>query len=180
MWALTVGVLMALCLFWSVGAYNRLVRLRADVIRQWGSVDAVWLRLLVRLQGGLTARQTQVNEVDFESLQALQLASDQMLEALAQIRLQPLDEVNQKQVIAQHLKLVGEIRALMQTATEAIQPDLEIALNRMRQTLPAAMIPYHVAVSGYNDALRMRPASWLARHLNFKPALRMDLTATLN
>jgi LemA protein len=177
MGALTVGILMALVLFWSVGAYNRLVRLRAEVMRQWGSVDAVWIRLLVRLQGGLTARQTLASDNDFQSLQALQLASDQMLEALAQVRLQPLDEAHQKQLIAQHQKLVSEIKSSLQTGTEAIQADLEIALNRMRQTLPAAMIPYHVAVSGYNDALRMRPASWLARRLNFKPALRMDLTA---
>jgi LemA protein len=50
----------------------------------------------------------------------------------------------------------------------------------MRQTLPAAMIPYHVAVGAYNDALIMRPASWLARRLNFKPAVRMDLTMAFN
>jgi LemA protein len=46
----------------------------------------------------------------------------------------------------------------------------------MRQTLPAALIPYHVAVAAYNDALAMRPASWLARRLNLKPATRMDLS----
>jgi LemA protein len=109
-------------------------------------------------------------------LQAVQAASDQMLEALTQARMQPLDEAVLKQVISQHLQLVSEIRLLQQQAPEAIRPDLDIALNRMRQTLPAAMIPYHVAVGAYNDALDMRPASWLARRLNFKPAMRMDLT----
>ena len=173
------GVL-ALALFWSVGAHNRLVRLRAEVIRQWGSVDAVWLRLLVRLQGGLAARQTLLGEAGAPELQAVQMASDQMLEALLQARMQPLDEAVQKQVISQHLQLVSEIRLLQQEVHDALRPDLEIALNRMRQTLPAAMIPYHVAVSAYNDALNMRPASWLAKRLNFKPAMRMDLTAAAN
>ena len=176
MGALVVGVVLALCLFWAVGAHNRLVRLRSEVVRQWSSVDAVWLRLLVRLQGGLAARQSQVSEAEAQELQAVQTASEQMLEALTQARLQPLDEAVQKQVISQHLQLVSEIRVLQQQAHEAIRPDLEIALNRMRQTLPAAMIPYHVAVGAYNDALSMRPASWLARRLNFKPAVRMDLT----
>ena len=176
MGALVAGVVLALCLFWAVGAHNRLVRLRSEVVRQWSNVDAVWLRLLVRLQGGLAARQSLVSEDEALELQGLQNASDQMLEVLTQARMQPLDEVVLKQVITQHLQLVSEIRLLQQQANEAIRPDLEIALNRMRQTLPAAMIPYHVAVGAYNEALSMRPASWLARRLKFKPAVRLDLT----
>ncbi len=178
--ALVLGMVLALCLFWAVGAHNRLVRLRSDVVRQWSSVDAVWLRILVRLQGGLAARESLVGEAEAQELLAVQTASDQMLEALTQARMQPLDENVQKLVISQHLQLVSEIRVLQQQVHEAFRPDLDIALNRMRQTLPAAMIPYHVAVGAYNDALRMRPASWLARRLNFKPAVRMDLTMTSN
>jgi hypothetical protein len=33
-----------------------------------------------------------------------------------------------------------------------------------------------VAVAAYNEALEMHPAAWLARRLQFKPALRMDLS----
>lgn len=168
--------LSVLTLFWAVGAHNRLVRLRSEVIRQWSSVDAVWLRLLVRLQGGLAARQSLSTEAETPEIELLQAACDALLEALSQMRLQPLAQNHQKQVITQHLKLVGEIRLLQQTAPAAIQPDLDIALNRMRQTLPAAVIPYHVAVAAYNDALAMRPASWLAGGLHFKPVMRMDLT----
>lgn len=177
MFALALGVMMALSLFWSVGAYNRLVRLRAEVLRQWSSVDAVWLRLLVRLQGGLAARQTLDNVMDEHELQGVQTASDLLLEALMQARMQPLDDGVQKHVLVQHSHLVNEIR-LLQNASDGIRPDLDIALNRMRQTLPAAVIPYHVAVNAYNEALGMRPASWLARQLKFKPAVRMDLTVT--
>lgn len=173
---LVFSLLLAIALFWAVGAHNRLVRLRADVVRQWSSVDAVWLRLLVRLQGGIAARQSFSNEIGVEDMQVIQVACDELLEALTQVRLQPLDVECQKQVLAQHLKLVAQIRSRLQTANDPVQPDLEIALNRMRQTLPAALIPYHVAVAAYNDALSMRPASWLARRLKFKPAMRMDLS----
>lgn len=173
---LIFGVLAALILFWAVGAHNRLVRLQSEVIRQWSNVDAVWLRLLIRLQGGLAARQSLSPDTSTQALELLQSACEELLEALTQMRLQPLVPAHQKQVVTQHLKLVAEIRLLQQTAPPAIQPDLEIALNRMRQTLPAAVIPYHVAVAAYNEALAMRPAAWLARQLKFKPVLRMDLT----
>ena len=176
MGALILGLLLALLVFWAVGAHNRLVRLRAEVVRQWSSVDAVWLRLLVRMQGGMAARQSLTTPTGEDDLQALQSACDELLEALSQARLQPLDGESQKQVQAQHQKVVAEIRRMLQTSNDAVKPDLDIALNRMRQTLPAALIPYHVAVAAYNDALAMRPASWLARRLNLKPAMRMDLS----
>jgi LemA protein len=174
---LIFGVLMAIALFWAVGAHNRLVRLRAEVIRQWGSVDAVWLRLLVRLQGGIAARQSLVTSSDGDGeLQALQSACDELMEALLQARLQPLAAEGQKQVLALHQKVVLEIRALLQKDNEAVKPDLEIALSRMRQTLPAALIPYHVAVASYNEALTMQPAAWLAKRLGLQPATKMDLS----
>ena len=69
--ALILGLLVALVLFWAVGAHNRLVRLRSEVIRQWSSVDAVWLRLLVRLQGGIAARQFQRTFLLAEGMQVL-------------------------------------------------------------------------------------------------------------
>ena len=176
--AVIFGVLMAMALFWAVGAHNRLVRLRAEVVRQWGSVDAVWLRLLVRLQGGIAARQSLVVAVEGGEgeLHTLQVACDELMEALLQARLQPLAIEGQKQVLALHQKLVLEIRALLQKDNAAIKPDLEIALNRMRQTLPAALIPYHVAVAAYNDALAMQPAAWLGRRLGLQPATKMDLS----
>ena len=79
MGALIFGILLALALFWAVGAHNRLLRLRAEVVRQWSSVDAVWLRLLVRMQGGIAARQSLAIEAGADGLQALQSASDDLL-----------------------------------------------------------------------------------------------------
>mgnify|MGYP006185179611 CR=1 FL=1 len=83
MGALVVGVVLVLGLFWSVGAHNRLVRLRAEVVRQWSSVDAVWLRLLVRLQGGLAARQSLSQDGETQEIELLQAACDALLEVLA-------------------------------------------------------------------------------------------------
>lgn len=175
MGALILGLMLAIAVFWAVGAHNRLVRLRGEVVRQWSGVDAVWLRLLVRMQGGIAARQS-MHAVDGDDLQGLQSACEDLLEALSQVRLQPLDAQSQAQVLVQHQKVLAEIRRMLQTENDAVKPDLEIALNRMRQTLPAALIPYHVAVAAYNEALSMRPASWLAGRLKMKPVMRMDLS----
>jgi LemA protein len=140
----------------------------------------VWLRLLVRLQGGIAARQSQATEEDIQSLQGIQTACDELLDALTQVRLQPLEADNQKMVVQQHQQLVAEVRRVLLTASDAIKPDLDIALSRMRQTLPAAVIPYHVAVAAYNEALEMRPAAWLARRMKFNPAVRLDLSVGSN
>jgi LemA protein len=176
MGALILGLMLAIAVFWAVGAHNRLVRLRGEVVRQWSGVDAVWLRLLVRMQGGIAARQSMHAVDGDDDLQSLQSACEDLLEALSQVRLQPLDAQSQVQVLAQHQKVLAEIRRMLQTDNDAVKPDLEIALSRMRQTLPAALIPYHVAVAAYNEALSMRPASWLAGRLKMKPVMRMDLS----
>ena len=46
---------LAVLFFWAVGAYNRLVLLRASVAKQFAAVDAQLLRVLVGLQGNLPA-----------------------------------------------------------------------------------------------------------------------------
>ena len=46
---------LAVLFFWAVGAYNRLVVLRASVAKQFAAVDAQLLRVLVWLQGNLPA-----------------------------------------------------------------------------------------------------------------------------
>jgi hypothetical protein len=47
--------ILAVLFFWAVGAYNRLVVLRASVAKQFATVDAQLLRVLVWLQGNLPA-----------------------------------------------------------------------------------------------------------------------------
>jgi hypothetical protein len=47
--------ILATLFFWAVGAYNRLVVLRANIAKQFSAVDAQLLRVLVWLQGNLPA-----------------------------------------------------------------------------------------------------------------------------
>ena len=52
---LIFSAVLAILFFWAVGAYNRLVVLRASVAKQFAAVDAQLLRVLVWLQGNLPA-----------------------------------------------------------------------------------------------------------------------------
>ena len=80
---LILGGALALTLFWAVGAYNRLTRLRSEVLRQWSTVDAVWLKWLMRFQAAISARQILAWSSELDDLQALQDASEAMVDALA-------------------------------------------------------------------------------------------------
>jgi LemA protein len=38
---MVLGLLVAIALFWAVGAYNRLVRLRSEVVKAYSALDNV-------------------------------------------------------------------------------------------------------------------------------------------
>lgn len=172
---LMVGLLLALLLFWVVGAHNRMVRLRGDVARQWGIVDVFWLKWLMRFQGAIAARQILAWASEAEDLQALQDASDGLVEALSDARSQPLDAPTLHKVVQQHEALMQCIDRVMRTAPDTVKPHLQSAQNKIVQSLPLALAPYHLACGIYNEAIAQSPASWLARRLGLRPALLLSV-----
>lgn len=72
----------ALLLCWLVGAYNRLVRLRAAVVRSFGPLDAALLRLQLLL--------AECERAHAPAADRLQAAAAQFGASLAQARAQPL------------------------------------------------------------------------------------------
>ena len=172
---LALGVLMALVTFWAVGAYNRLMRLRSEMLRQWGTVDTVWLKWLMRFQGAIAARQILAWASEAEDLQALQDASDGLVEALSDARSQPLDAPTLHKVVQQHEALMQCIDRVMRTAPDTVKPHLQSAQNKIVQSLPLALAPYHLACGIYNEAIAQSPASWLARRLGLRPALLLSV-----
>ena len=168
---LLLGVLLALVLFWAVGAYNRLARLRAEVLRQWAMVDTVWLKWLMRFQGAVSARQILAWASEADDLQALQDASDALIEALAEVRQQALDANSLDTLTERHLALMACIDDVLTRAPETVRPHLQAAQTRIVQTLPMALVPYHAAVLQYNSAREQAPARWLAQRAGLPPAL---------
>ena len=168
-----LGLLFALVVFWAVGAYNRLMRLRAEVLRQWGTVDTVWLKWLMRFQGAVSARQILAWASEADDLQALQEASDALIEALAEARQQALDEASLRTLLERHQALMACIDAVAERVPETLRPHLQSARERIVQNIPPALVPYHTAVEAYNLALSQAPARWLAHALRLRPALAL-------
>lgn len=171
---LALGVLMALALFWAVGAYNRLMRLRSEVLRQWGTVDTLWLKWLMRFQGAISARQILAWASEADDLQALQDGSDALIESLAEARQQSLQEGSLQKLLDRHHDLMVCIDTVSQRVPDTVRPHLLSAQQKILQNIPPALLPYHSAVEAYNLALSQAPARWLARGLRLRAALLLQ------
>lgn len=175
-WLILCGAL-ALALFWAVGAHNRLTRLRTDVLRQWSTVDTIWLKWLMRFQAAVSARQILAWSSEADDLQALQDASEAMVEALADAMQQALDKGSMQKLLHRHEALMRCIDEVVQRVPETVRPHLLQAQSRILQNIPLALVPYHLAVENYNVALSQAPASWLASRLRMRPVLALRLPA---
>ncbi len=161
-------LLVAVLLFWSLGAYNRLVRLRAQVIGSFAGVDQRMVQALALLgevscapdsdtqgRSGLLAA-----AVQFEV--ALRVARKQILDASAMAALQTAYAT---------VHVVWERRR-----AEAAEPDLTAIAVMQRawedntQVVREAEASYNAAVQEYNGAIRQFPASILSYFFNFAPA----------
>lgn len=172
---LILGGALALVLFWAVGAHNRLMRLRGEVLRQWSTVDTIWLKWLMRFQTALSARQMLAWASEADDLQALQDASDAMVEALADAMQQALERESMQRLLQRHESLMQCIDSVVQRVPEPLRPAMLQAQSRILQNIPLALVPYQLAVAQYNSALAQRPASWLARRLGLQPVWDLRL-----
>ena len=186
--------ILATLFFWAVGAYNRLVVLRANVAKQFAAVDAQLLRVLVWLQGNLPASMRDMlsemeeaalpeallkNERDLNLLAILEALSD----SLDAARTQPLSPVVMQQVNQNRLALAAwakvEVRAGQSgEATWFIDP-LPYKFDRLKAQAWPLMDAYNQAAAKYNEAVSQFPASVLAKQVKFVPAQTLDIADLL-
>lgn len=91
--SLASWIAIAVVLFWFVGAYNRLVRLRAAVLQAYATLDAALSRQLDFVQASITAApqgDSPPQELS-SSVAPLQAATTQLATLLGATRLHPLD-----------------------------------------------------------------------------------------
>ena len=187
----------AVFLFWALGAYNRLMRLRSAVVQSFGSFDAHMVRL-VALLGEFGAAQTVqrgslLADAGAQELAALQGAVTQFSASLAVARARPLQ---------------GDAVAALAAAREVLRATWATALQKLLAdpAQPTALTPavdagtgapgavpvglsvwqvrweehavqneqairvFNEAVVQYNAAIAQFPASLLARVFGFKAA----------
>ena len=186
--------ILAALFFWAVGAYIRLVLLRAGVAKQFAAVDAQLLRVLIWVQGNLPASMRDMlsemeeaalpdallkNERDLILLKILEDLSDSLDLARTQtLSAKALQQVNQERLaLAAWAK--AEVRAGQSGEPTWFIDPLPYKFDRLKAQAWPLMDAYNQAATKYNDAIDQFPASLLAKQLNFVPAQTLEITDLL-
>lgn len=168
-----------LLLFWMLGAYNRLVALRAAVVAAWQQVDDALARrgaavapLVGVLRDGLVGEGAALDALLSGHAQVAAAADalrPRPLRAEAALALQRAEAVLAP-AVARVLALLDLHPALR--ADEAVAPQLA-ALREAEPRLAFARQLFNEAVQAYNDAVRQWPTRLLARLYGFGTAGRL-------
>jgi LemA protein len=172
-------VIAAVLLFWTVGAYNRLMRLRAEANAAFSAVDAELSRhieLVHKHLPGPDATQPAPLEGEPVSFWAgLHAAASQLAATLAATRHKPLapDGIDALSAAQEVLGMAWE-RAERDDVHDLAGPRLpDTVLLRRAQLLlqaHAATAAFNAAVARYNEAIAQFPALLLAWLFGFRPA----------
>jgi LemA protein len=181
---LVFWAVIALIFFWTIGAYNRLVKLRAQVLQKSLAVGThltqyiEWIRL--QLPDSNPASVFADHGVHDGTDAPWRTMSDALTPAdhcIQYFRAKPLDEQAQMQLVDAFAKvdtLWDELLAEEPDLAGAVVPDLTQhqwqAHQIHRQT---AVADYNQAVKAYHRALSEAPEKWLAKasHLSTLPEI---------
>jgi LemA protein len=175
--SLLFWTVLAVVVFWAVGAYNRLVRTRSEVNASFAALDAELARQIALVQGCLPEEEEHAQS-QFEGGSAfwsgLQGAAVQFAAQLNAARLRPLDPERIAALGAAHEILVmAWDRAERDDAHDLAGPRLPERVSEQRmqmaQLATAATEQFNAAVERYNLAIGQFPASLLAWLFGFKP-----------
>jgi LemA protein len=164
-------LVLAVLMFWSVGAYNRLVRLRNAILQCFAPVAQ-------HLESRSTLLQAQIDlwaqraDAPSRGIEALRAAREQVDSARLAAHRQPgsADAIHSLRLA---LRILAETR---QRAADAALPDssgakaLREQLNACDHALQYAQGQFNDAVRAYNTALARFPVTWLGAVFGFRGA----------
>lgn len=173
-------VAFAVLLFWSVGAYNRLVRLRSDANGAFASLDVELTRQVALVHECVgPAAAAPVSQFDGTGFWGgLEGAAGQLSASLAQARARPLDpeRIAALDAALEILRMAWE-RVERDDAHDLAGPRLpqNVAMEReqVARQVHAAGEAFNGAVARYNEAIGQFPALLLARLFGFAPGRRI-------
>ncbi len=159
----------AVLLFWSVGAYNRLVRLRNAILRRFVPVDQHLESCSSLLQQQIDAWAQQRHEAPSRDLDALQAARTQCDAARLAAKREPgvADAIHSLRMA---LQILARSRERAGTNADAPNPRLLQELTACDHALHYAQTQFNEAVQAYNTALAQFPTAWLGALFGFRSA----------
>jgi LemA protein len=170
-------IVAAVALFWMVGAYNRLVRLRSDAKHAFEALEVELARQVQLVQQSVPPEEDQPQS-QFAGGSAfwpgLQGAASQLHASLASARVRPLDPERIAALsAAQEVLTTACDRAERDDAHDLAGPRLPDNFSSERQQLVrmthAAIQHFNEAVNRYNEAIAQFPAVLLAWLFGFHP-----------
>lgn len=180
--SLLAWALAAVVLFWSVGAYNRLVRLRAEANAAFATLDTLWQRQIELVHASLPdslqpSQLTMPGELMDETTQlwaGLRGAATQFSASLGAMRPRPLHASTAAALTAAHEVLGMAWQRVQRDAHDlagASMPDTVAAQWQQQcQEASAAQAVFNDAVTRYNHGIAQFPALLLAWLFGLRPA----------
>ena len=162
----------AVLVFWSVGAHNRLVRLKNTVGREYAAIDAQ-LGQRHKLLGQL---QAVGDRLDDGQLSVLESASRAARVAMDLARQRPSGGPEAAALAQAELRLDLALAAVWQSEptqsaarTDPALRQAVLLLVELEERLELVAQPYNAAVQAYNEAVREFPAWLVAQLAGLKP-----------
>lgn len=186
--SLPLWILGAVALFWFVGAYNRVVRLRSGALQAYAALDAALVRQLDFVQTRVAETAPAVPE-GASADASLQAAADQLVTLLAATRQKPLDPAGIAALATALHVMLGAWQRLHPDAVVSFEADGTLsrpAPLAARDDAAAGSAPiawpepsaaaeiarnhFNLAVAQYNAAIAQFPALLVAWIMQLRPA----------
>lgn len=173
-----------LALFWAVGAYNRLIRLRGDARAAFNAMAAELEKQVTLVRSCIPGQESEGLDIadDEHSLWGgLQGAASQFAASLAAARQRPLDPARIDALdAAQNVLSIAWERVEREDAHDLAGSRLPDAFTTQRGQLATqaavAIEQFNLAVARYNRGVRQFPALLLARLFGLRPARGLGLS----
>jgi LemA protein len=177
-------MLLAVMVFWAVGAYQRLVGLRTTAIRQFAILEELMLRYQGLVQTATTAAVISPSgwhtavppELGASHWTRLQVAANLSAMALARMQEHPLDPTSSIALVATSRDLQDAWGAL--THPDVYYVSVPDELTQRWAELSISIQPdvqrFNQAVQNYNEAIALFPANLLAQAFKYKPGRKLE------
>lgn len=174
--------LVALFVFWAVGAYNRLVRLKNTIANAFGQID-VQLKRRYDLIPNLVEAARKYLSHEAATLEAVTLARNQARGASEAVRSRPTNAAAVTALASAEDALSGSLGRLFVVAEAYPELKADDTIRELSEELTStenkvtfARQAYNDAVLDYNNAQGEFPAVLLARLFGFGPSAMLQAT----
>ena len=166
----TATAIGAVVVFWIVGAYNRLVRLRSDLAARFVAVVERYRQRHAALESQLDLLSTALAAAA-PRLEALRAACHQADAAHERARARPgVASVVVSLRVAEDILADARARLPVASAAGTALPEVNARLAASDTALAFARSEFNAAVAAYNEAVRQFPTLLVARLFGFRTA----------